>query len=31
MKAGFVKDIRQRRKDYEKVINSFSLSGDWGF
>lgn len=30
-KAGFVKDIRQRRKDYESVINSFSLSGDWGF
>ena len=31
MKAGFVKDIRKRRKDYESVINSFSTSGDWGF
>ena len=30
-KAGLVKDIRQRRKDYEKVIASFSQSGDWGF
>lgn len=30
-KAGLVGDIRKRRKDYEKVINAFTLSGDWGF
>ncbi len=31
LRAGFVKDIRKRRKDYELVVNSFSQSGDWGF